>query len=74
MLQQQKIENIKKISCKKLIEKKQLESLTKKLTYHRYSTLRKMQSKQSRKNKSFSWKGGEECTREKNSGKKNSMW
>ena len=70
MLQQQKIENIKKISCKKLIEKKQLESLTKKLTYHRYSTLRKMQSKQSRKIKSFSCKGGEDCTREKNTGKK----
>ena len=69
MLQQQKIENINKITCKKLIRKRELVSLTKEFTHHTYSTLQRMESKRSRKIKSFICKGGEDSTRDKNSQK-----
>ena len=68
-LRQQKIEKISKITCKKLIQKRELVSLTKELTHHRYSTLERMESKRSRKIKSFTCKGGKDCTRDKTSQK-----
>ena len=61
-----KIEKIAKISCKKLINKRELISLTKELTYHRYVTLQKMESQRSRGK--FRCKDGKDFTRKKNSG------
>ena len=63
-----KIEKIKKISCKNLINKRELISLTKELTHHRYVTLQKLELKRLRKIKKFTCKG-KDCTRDKTSGK-----
>ena len=59
-----KIEKIAKISCKKLINKRELILLTKELTHHRYVTLQKLELKRVRKIKKFTCKG-KDCTRDK---------